>query len=109
MVEIREGQKRIREGQKESRKRTQEIIEQVGKLKEETDVISKQSSENQLRVHLMFRNSKSMSGEGSCKKRLDDSNVTVCHPQNLCVPVIILGKEVIKMGYAFAHYGHYYQ
>ncbi|KAF9686029.1 hypothetical protein SADUNF_Sadunf03G0115900 [Salix dunnii] len=55
MVEISEGQKRIREGQKEIRKRFQEIIEEGAKLKEETNAISKQSSENQLRLDLMFQ------------------------------------------------------
>ncbi|KAJ6347177.1 hypothetical protein OIU76_003802 [Salix suchowensis] len=55
MVEIGEGQKRIREGQKETRKRIQEIIEEGAKLKEETNAISKQSSENQLRLDLMFQ------------------------------------------------------
>uniref|UniRef100_A0A6N2NEF4 Uncharacterized protein n=1 Tax=Salix viminalis TaxID=40686 RepID=A0A6N2NEF4_SALVM len=55
MVEISEGQKRIREGQKEIRKRIQEIIEEGAKLKEETNAISKQSSENQLRLDLMFQ------------------------------------------------------
>uniref|UniRef100_A0A6N2JXR4 Uncharacterized protein n=1 Tax=Salix viminalis TaxID=40686 RepID=A0A6N2JXR4_SALVM len=55
MVEISEGQKRIREGQKETRKRIQEIIEEGAKLKEETKAISKQSSENQLRLDLMFQ------------------------------------------------------
>uniref|UniRef100_A0A6N2JZM0 Uncharacterized protein n=1 Tax=Salix viminalis TaxID=40686 RepID=A0A6N2JZM0_SALVM len=52
---ISEGQKRIREGQKEIRKRIQEIIEEGAKLKEETNAISKQSSENQLRLDLMFQ------------------------------------------------------
>ncbi|CAK7335918.1 unnamed protein product [Dovyalis caffra] len=54
MVEINEGQKRIREGQEEVREKFQEISEEAAKLKEETNLISKQSAANQLRLDLMF-------------------------------------------------------
>ncbi|XP_034914917.1 uncharacterized protein [Populus alba] len=55
MVEISEGQKRIREGQKEVREQFQEINKEAAKLKEETDLITKQSAANQLRIDLMFQ------------------------------------------------------
>ncbi|KAL9349726.1 hypothetical protein Peur_056981 [Populus x canadensis] len=55
MVEISEGQKRIREGQKEVREQFQEINKEAAKLKEETNLITKQSAANQLRIDLMFQ------------------------------------------------------
>ncbi|KAF9686032.1 hypothetical protein SADUNF_Sadunf03G0116200 [Salix dunnii] len=55
MVEIREGQKRIRKGQKEVREKFQEINKEAAKLKEETNLITKQSAANQLRIDLMFQ------------------------------------------------------
>ncbi|KAJ6347178.1 hypothetical protein OIU76_003803 [Salix suchowensis] len=55
MVEIREGQKRIRKGQKEVREKFQEINKEAAKLKEETNLITKQSAENQIKIDLMFQ------------------------------------------------------
>ncbi|KAF9686027.1 hypothetical protein SADUNF_Sadunf03G0115700 [Salix dunnii] len=55
MVEIREGQKRIRKCQEEVREKFQEINKEAAKLKEETNLITKQSAANQLRIDLMLQ------------------------------------------------------
>jgi len=55
MVEISKGHKRIKEGQEEVRGRFEEISKEAAKLKEETNLISKQSAANQVRLNLMFQ------------------------------------------------------
>ncbi|KAB5564700.1 hypothetical protein DKX38_004754 [Salix brachista] len=55
MVEIREGQKRIRKGQMEVREKFQEINKEAAKLQEETNLITKQSAANQIKIDLMFQ------------------------------------------------------
>jgi hypothetical protein len=55
MVEISKGHKRIKEGQDEVRGRFEEISKEAAKLKEETNLISKQSAANQVRLDLMFQ------------------------------------------------------
>ncbi|KAH8513117.1 hypothetical protein H0E87_006418 [Populus deltoides] len=55
MVEISKGHKRIKEGQEEVRGRFEEISKEAAKLKEETNLISKQSAANQVRLDLMFQ------------------------------------------------------
>ena len=67
MVEIREGQKRIKEGQKEVRKKFKEIRKESKKLKDETDLISRQSAANQLRLDLMFQIVKARADNDSAK------------------------------------------
>jgi len=67
MVEIREGQKRIKEGQNEVRKKFKEIRKESKKLKDETDLISKQSAANQLRLDLMFQIVKARADNDSAK------------------------------------------
>ncbi|KAI5601112.1 hypothetical protein BDE02_01G069700 [Populus trichocarpa] len=67
MVEIREGQKQIKEGQKEVRKKFKEIRKESKKLKDETDLISRQSAANQLRLDLMFQIVKARADNDSAK------------------------------------------
>jgi CHASE3 domain sensor protein len=55
MAEINEGHERIRHGQKEVRQKFEEISKETAKLKEETNIISKQSAANQVRLDLMFQ------------------------------------------------------
>jgi CHASE3 domain sensor protein len=55
MAEINEGHERIRDGQKEVREKFEEISKETAKLKEETNIISKQSAANQVRLDLMFQ------------------------------------------------------
>jgi CHASE3 domain sensor protein len=55
MAEINEGHERIRHGQKEVREKFEEISKETAKLKEETNIISKQSAANQVRLDLMFQ------------------------------------------------------
>ncbi|KAJ6933922.1 hypothetical protein NC651_009100 [Populus alba x Populus x berolinensis] len=61
MVEISKGHKRIKEGQEEVRERFEEISKEAAKLKEETNLISKQSAANQVRLDLMFQIAKARS------------------------------------------------
>ncbi|KAJ6962058.1 hypothetical protein NC652_000884 [Populus alba x Populus x berolinensis] len=67
MVEIREGQKRVREGQKEVRQKFKEIRKESKKLKDDTDLISRQSAANQLRLDLMFQIVKARADNDSAK------------------------------------------
>ncbi|CAK7335911.1 unnamed protein product [Dovyalis caffra] len=67
MAEISQGQKRIREGQKEVREKFREISEEAAKLQEETNLISKQSAANQLRLDLMFEIVKARTENDSAK------------------------------------------
>ncbi|KAF9679048.1 hypothetical protein SADUNF_Sadunf07G0099500 [Salix dunnii] len=55
MVEISEGQKTHKRGTKGSQGKIQEISEEAAKLKEETNLISRQSAANELKLHLMFQ------------------------------------------------------
>ncbi|KAF9689118.1 hypothetical protein SADUNF_Sadunf01G0058400 [Salix dunnii] len=67
IVEIREGQKRIKEGQKEVRGKLKEIRKESKKLKDETELITKQSAANQLRLDLMFQILKARAENDSAK------------------------------------------
>ncbi|KAJ6712799.1 hypothetical protein OIU79_008905 [Salix purpurea] len=67
MVEIREGQKRIEEGQKEVRGTIKEIRKESKKLKRDTDLLTKQSAANQLRLDLMFEIVKARAENDSAK------------------------------------------
>ncbi|CAK7335920.1 unnamed protein product [Dovyalis caffra] len=66
-MEINEGQKHIREGQKEAKEKFEEISREAAKLKEETNLISKQSAANQVKLDLMFQIVKARSENDTAK------------------------------------------